>query len=113
MKHGVDLLGRDHALLGRVLAALAGFAEAAAGSTAVTPLAGATLELIRAPQVGPWARGVNYCAARGWVGRWVFSERESGGSEAGAGCMHGCAGGTLGGARVESESQGGYLSRST
>lgn len=52
VKHGVDLLGRDHALLGRVLAALAGFAEAAAGSPAVTPLAGATLELIRAPQVG-------------------------------------------------------------
>ncbi|EFJ42875.1 hypothetical protein VOLCADRAFT_97060 [Volvox carteri f. nagariensis] len=51
VKHGVDLLGRDHQLLGRVLTTLATFAEAAAGSTAMTSLARATLELIRAPQV--------------------------------------------------------------
>ncbi|GLI69267.1 hypothetical protein VaNZ11_013803, partial [Volvox africanus] len=51
VKHGVDLLGRDHQLLGRLLTTLANFAEAAGGSTALPPLASATLELIRAPQV--------------------------------------------------------------
>ncbi|KAG2442491.1 hypothetical protein HXX76_002577 [Chlamydomonas incerta] len=51
VKHGVDLLGRDHMVLGRLLAVLGGFAEAAAGSPAAPPLANATLELLRSPQV--------------------------------------------------------------
>ncbi|KAG2494834.1 hypothetical protein HYH03_007074 [Edaphochlamys debaryana] len=51
VKHGVDLLGRDAPLLGRLLGTLAAFAEAAAGSGALPPLAGATLELLRAEQV--------------------------------------------------------------
>ena len=49
---GLDLLGRDVLLLGRLLATLAAFSEHAAGSAAATPLACATLELLRSPQVG-------------------------------------------------------------
>ncbi|GLC37986.1 hypothetical protein PLESTB_000449000 [Pleodorina starrii] len=67
VKHGVDLLGRDHMLLGRLLATLATFAEAAAGSGAMTPLANATLELIRSPQVHahpePYVRRASLLAA--------------------------------------------------
>ncbi|GIL86739.1 hypothetical protein Vretifemale_14985 [Volvox reticuliferus] len=59
VKHGVDLLGRDHQLLGRLLTTLAAFAEAAAGSAALPPLASATLELIRWRFGG--AAGVGVC----------------------------------------------------
>ena len=69
MKHGVDLLGRDHVVLGRLLAVLGGFAEAAAGSTAAPPLANATLELLRSPQVrggvGGGGGGGDTCMAWG------------------------------------------------
>ncbi len=50
-KHGVDLFGRDTAVLGRLLTTLGGFAEAAAQSLAAAPVAGALLELLRAPAV--------------------------------------------------------------
>ncbi len=50
-KHGVDLFGRDCLVLGRLLATLAGFAECASGTPASVPLASATMELLRAPQV--------------------------------------------------------------
>ena len=48
---GLDLLGRDTTLLGKLLATLAAFSEYASGSLASTPLACATLELLRSPQV--------------------------------------------------------------
>jgi hypothetical protein len=52
VKHGVDLLGRDHLVLGHLLTTLAAFTEAAAGTHSLPALANATLELLRAPQVG-------------------------------------------------------------
>ncbi len=49
-RHGVDLLGRDSLVLGRMLATLGSFSQAAAASPAAPALAAATLELLKAPQ---------------------------------------------------------------
>ncbi len=51
------MLGRDTLLLGRVLATLATFSEHASGTAAATPLASATLELVRSDQVRVFERG--------------------------------------------------------
>ena len=50
-RHGVDLLGRDAAVLGRLLTCLATFAEAAGPCLPGAQVAAATLELVRAPAV--------------------------------------------------------------
>jgi len=49
--HGVDLFGRDALLLGRLLATLGAFAEAAAPAPAGAGVAAAVLELLAAPGV--------------------------------------------------------------
>ncbi len=48
---GLDLLGRDTLLLGRLLATLAAFSEHASGTAVALPLANATLELLSSCQV--------------------------------------------------------------
>ncbi|PSC76828.1 telomere length regulation TEL2-like protein [Micractinium conductrix] len=50
-QHGIDLLGRDHFLLGKLLVTLGAFMEASAQSSEAATLAAATLELMRIGRV--------------------------------------------------------------
>jgi telomere length regulation protein len=50
-RHGVDLFGRDHFILGRLLATLGTFLEASQQSTEAAPLAAAVIELIKGQNV--------------------------------------------------------------
>ena len=67
VRHGVDLLGRDSVVLGRLLTTLAGFAAAAGPCTASAALAGAVLELVQADRVfrsdAPYVRRCALAAA--------------------------------------------------
>jgi hypothetical protein len=62
-RHGVDLFGRDAAVLGRLLTTLATFADAAGACLPGAQVAAATLELVRAPAVhGSASPFVRRCA---------------------------------------------------
>ncbi|KAL4535752.1 hypothetical protein Ndes2437A_g06448 [Nannochloris sp. 'desiccata'] len=50
-RHGVDLFGRDHFILGRLLATLGAFLEASQQSLEAAPLASAVIELIKGQNV--------------------------------------------------------------
>ncbi len=71
-RHGVDLLGRDAAVLGRLLTTLAAFAECAGPCLPGAQVAAATLELVRAPAVhgspSPFVRRCALAAAAAAAG---------------------------------------------